>query len=92
MSATLTPRPASLHHFLDSAPATSNPRVVATLSSRQISDMSRDELLQTISAVPPPYLTGEQLRRLRFSDRPTLERLVHVSRRCLRHRIDGIPR
>lgn len=88
MTATFTPRPASLDRFLASALPTTNPEVVAALSSRQISEMSRDALLQAISTVPPPFLTDEQLGRLRYSDRPTLERMAHLARHCVRNRQD----
>ena len=54
---------------------------IACLSIHEISSLSRDELADIIMDVAPLCGRTELVQHLRYYDRPTLERLVHVARR-----------
>lgn len=95
MTAMLSPRSESSDRFYRTNDAHAShtaggtrPVLLQALSARQIAEMSRDALLEAIAELPPPFLTGEQLERLRYSDRTTLERMVHLARHCSRNRAD----
>jgi hypothetical protein len=60
---------------------------IAELPSRFIADMSRDELIRIICGAQLPWLDARTLRRFPFLDRPALERLAHLARRCCRNRL-----
>lgn len=57
---------------------------LAELSSVQISRMTCDELIRVVRATQLPLLRPETDEHLEFYDRPTLERLVYLVRRCCR--------
>ena len=59
---------------------------IAELPVRFIAEMSREELIRVIRAAQLPLLDPRTLRRLPFLDRPALERLAHLARRCCRTR------
>ena len=58
---------------------------VAELSLLQISRMTCDELIRVIRAAQLPLLRPDVDEQLEFQDRPTLERLVYLARRCCRN-------
>jgi hypothetical protein len=62
---------------------------IATLPIRFIAGMSRDELIEVIRAAQMPLIDARTLRRLPFMERPALERLAHLARRCCRTRRRG---
>lgn len=57
---------------------------IADLSPLHISRMTRGELVRVIKAARLPLLTSSE--HLEFRDRETLERLVHLARRCCHNR------
>ena len=59
---------------------------VAALSPVQISRMTCEELVRIIRAARLPLVRPEIDEHLEFYDRPTLERLVYLARRCCRNR------
>jgi len=64
---------------------------IANLSLLQISQMAGDELVRVIRASRLPLLTTASDEHLEFHDRKTLERLVHLGRRCCHHRTTAAP-
>ncbi|MEX0726134.1 MAG: hypothetical protein WEB58_00910 [Planctomycetaceae bacterium] len=58
---------------------------VASLNPREISGMDCSELIAAIKSTELPLLTEEQLCRLTFQDRETLERLLYLARKCVRN-------
>lgn len=58
---------------------------VAELSSVQISRMTCDELVRVIRVAQLPLLRPDADEQLEFQDRPTLETLVYLARRCCRN-------
>lgn len=58
---------------------------VAGMSPMQISRMTCDELIRVIRASQLPLLRPDTDEQLEFQDRPTLERLVYLSRCCCRN-------
>ena len=58
---------------------------VAELSLLKISRMTCDELIRVIRAAQLPLLRPDADEQLEFQDRPTLERLVYLARRCCRN-------
>jgi hypothetical protein len=59
---------------------------IAELPIGLIACMSRDELVGLIREAQLPLVDARTLRRLPFMDRPALERLAHMARRCCRTR------
>jgi len=55
---------------------------IAELAWMRIPDMSRDELVRVIQNAHLPFLSDEVCAHLPFHDRPTLERLANLARRC----------
>lgn len=58
---------------------------VAELSPVQISRMTCVELVRIIRVAQLPLVRPEIDEQLEFYDRPTLERLVYLARRCCRN-------
>lgn len=58
---------------------------VAALNTREIADMDCTDLIAAIKSTELPLLTEEQLARLTFQDRETLERLLYLARKCVRN-------
>ncbi|MDA0833511.1 MAG: hypothetical protein O2955_13790 [Planctomycetota bacterium] len=58
---------------------------VASLNSADIAHMDCTELIAAIKSTELPLLTDEQLARLTFQDRDTLERLLYLARKCVRN-------
>jgi len=56
--------------------------IIAELPIRSIAAMSRDDLIHVIRESQLPLIDARTLRRLPFFDRPALERLAHLARRC----------
>lgn len=58
---------------------------IASLSLAEIADMTKDELIDVIrgAELPPSVLRNE---RLRYLNRPELERIAHLAHRCCRLR------
>ena len=73
-------------HSAEGAGLSGKKRGIATLSIRAISSMSRDELIAVICAADLPLVDARKRRHLPFMDRPSLERLAHLARRCCRTR------
>lgn len=59
---------------------------VAELPSHIVSRLERDELVRVIETARLPLLTPDLRRRLQWLDRPQLERLAHLARRCCQNR------
>lgn len=59
---------------------------IADLSPMKISQMPRDEMMRVIEAARLPLLPTGSAKHLEFHDRKTLERLVHLARRCCHNR------
>lgn len=58
---------------------------IASLSLAAIADMTKDELIDVIrGAELPPFAVKNE--RLRYLNRPELERIAHLARRCCRLR------
>lgn len=64
---------------------------IADLSAMKISHMTDDELVRVIRAARMLQLTGASDEHLEYYDRITLERLVHLARRCCRNRTTASP-
>ncbi|MEZ6061181.1 MAG: hypothetical protein R3C19_12520 [Planctomycetaceae bacterium] len=62
------------------------PHTVALLSTDDIVRMDADEMLEVIRVADFPILSFDDLRRLKFAHRSTLERLVYLARECCRNR------
>jgi hypothetical protein len=60
---------------------------IADFSLIAISQMTRDELVRVVRASRLPLLTIARDEHLQFHDRQTLERLVHLARRCCHNRM-----
>jgi hypothetical protein len=60
--------------------------VIAGLTNQQIGRMTREELVRVIRATHLPYLSQELVEHVQFCDRPTLEKMVYLARRCCRNR------
>ena len=60
-------------------------RVVAALSDREIAEMDDEELIGTIQSSRLPFVDSVLFARLAQMDRPTLEKLVYLARRCCRN-------
>lgn len=60
---------------------------IGDLSLDTISQMTRDELVRVIKAARLPLLSAASADHLEFHDRQTLERLVHLARRCCHNRM-----
>ncbi len=58
---------------------------VADIPSGLVSQMSREELIRVVQAAELPLLRARTRERLPYFDRTTLERLVHLARRCCRN-------
>ena len=73
-------------HSPRTATSASLDRIIAELPIRSIAAMSRDDLIHVIRESQLPLIDARTLRRLPFFDRPALERLAHLARRCCRTR------
>jgi hypothetical protein len=58
---------------------------VAGLTIGIISKMSRDELIRVIDGADLPLIDSRNRQRLRYLDRPSLQRLAQLARRCCRN-------
>ena len=58
---------------------------VAALSDRDVLEMGDDELIWTIQATRLPFADSALCTRLKQLDRPTLEKLLYLARRCCRN-------
>jgi hypothetical protein len=61
-------------------------RQIAELSSMQITRMTRDELIRIVRTARMELLHRDIADHIELYDRATLERLVHLARRCCRNR------
>lgn len=59
---------------------------IAELPAAEISRLSDAALIDLIRAAQLPQVDQHTSGRLEFSNRSTLERLAHLSRRCCEHR------
>jgi hypothetical protein len=58
---------------------------VAGLAIGIISKMSADELISVIDGADLPLINNRNRQRLKYLDRPSLERLAQLARRCCRN-------
>jgi hypothetical protein len=59
--------------------------MIAALSATQISEMTRAELIRVVERTCLPQTAAQCNDYLAFAERPTLERLVFLARRCCRN-------
>ncbi|MBT6493126.1 MAG: hypothetical protein HOL01_01115 [Planctomycetaceae bacterium] len=59
--------------------------MIAALSARQISEMTRAELIRVVERTCLPQTAAQCKAHLAFAERPTLERLVYLARRYCRN-------
>ncbi len=62
------------------------PNSIAQLTVDEVARMETDEMLEVIRLADFPILSSDDLRRLRFAERRTLERLVFLARECCLNR------
>ena len=58
---------------------------VAGLAIGMISKMSREELIRVIDGADLPLINSRNRQRLKYLDRPSLQRLAQLARRCCRN-------
>jgi hypothetical protein len=58
---------------------------VAGLAIGMISTMSREELIRVIDGADLPLINSRNRQRLKYLDRPSLQRLAQLARRCCRN-------
>jgi hypothetical protein len=58
---------------------------IAQLSLQEIADMSREGLVGVIRAAELPFMRQTGLDKISKLDRPTLQRLVYMTRHCCRN-------
>lgn len=77
--------------FLDDSTTASNVRRIAELRDEQIAEMNRDEIVECLSRLRPPFLERRVFRRLEFFDGTTLQRILFLCRRCCRNQLCQSP-
>jgi hypothetical protein len=65
--------------------------IAIELADHEIAAMRRDEMIALLRDMLPLCLENRVKRRLEFFDRPTLERIFYLGRRCLQNQLQFVP-